>query len=134
MSDLSTVADTVRRIAHYVGDLNELADALDAVAKLDSTKTAFAAEIGDLTKDRDKLKADVAKLKKDADRHFHEVASIVPESEAQAKTILEAASSKAAELEKEARDKANRIIADANEYSKSVRERVTKALDLGAVK
>jgi len=104
------------------------------VAKLDSTKTAFAAEIGDLTKDRDKLKADVAKLKKDADRHFHEVASIVPESEAQAKTILEAASSKAAELEKEARDKANRIIADANEYSKSVRERVTKALDMGAVK
>lgn len=67
-----------------------------------------ASEIKSLTADRGKLKADVAKFKKDADKRYHEVAAIVPESEGQVRTILEAAQTKAAEIVREAENRARK--------------------------
>jgi cell division septum initiation protein DivIVA len=90
------------------------------VDQIKETKSGLAAEIKELIGERDKLKADVAKLKKDTDRRYHEVAAIVPESEGQARTILEAAQAMAAELVKEAEDRARKREAEADAYSKRI--------------
>src|SRR5262249_41458963 len=92
---------------------HELADDIRLVAKLKDFEAELNAEIDGLEAKRRRLDEDIAKLETEKVAKFHEVAAIIPETQGQARTILEAAQSKADELVRGAAGAAAKMKADA---------------------
>src|SRR5262249_46318465 len=108
-------------IAYFLRRLpnpQELADGLEHAAKLEDFIASLNSEIDQLEAKRRKLDDEIAKLEKEKGAKFNEVGSIVPEETGQAGTIIEAANSKAAELIKNATERAVKREAEADAYVK----------------
>ena len=97
---------------------HELADDIRLVAKLKDFEADLNAEIDQLEAKRRKLDEEMAKLEAEKVKKFHELSAIVPETEAQARDILNAAQAEASKMKSEAANVAVKIRADADMYVK----------------
>jgi hypothetical protein len=116
-------------IAYWLRGLpnpHELADALEQAAKIEELTADWNDQVGQMDAKRRKLEADIASLEKDKAAKFHEVGSIIPETQGQARDILEAAKTKAAEIVKDAEERAAKREEEANEYFRRNIARIEK--------
>src|SRR5262249_35666943 len=117
-------AINLTEIAYYISrwpHLHALATGIEHASKLEEFIADLNSQIDGLEAKRNRLDADIAKLEEEKVAKFHSVAAIIPESEAQARDILNAAHTKADELVRDAANAATKMRADADQYVKEKR-------------
>src|SRR5207247_2500990 len=88
-------ANMCRWFEHNFGSLEEIAISFEAVADLHSVQQDIQAETAKLGAERDQIKSAITDLNSQRTKLYAETSAIVPETQAQAKTILDAANAKA---------------------------------------
>src|SRR5262245_30112336 len=107
----------VLRFLSIIPNPEELSAALEWAVKTEQFKDDLNHELDTLEAKRSKLESDIAKLEEDRVKKFHELSAIVPETEAQARTILEAAKSEASKIVQDAASASSKIRQDADAYN-----------------